>query len=195
MIGPTQEDFSTLLSDAKSDDPAALDAVYEVVYAELKRLARHRLNSERADHSIQPTALVHETYLKLVGPAQVKWNNRGHFFAIAAQAMRRVLVDHARGRARLKRGGDQRPVTLDVDANIAAPGRSTDVIALDEALRRLYETDPAKAQVVELRFFAGLTNAETAEAMGVSLRTVERNWSFARAWLYRELKADGDGSN
>ena len=155
------------------------------VYAELKAMAERRLRGERPGHTLQPTALVHEVYLRLLEQRQLAWDNRGQFFAIAAQVMRRLLVDHARARVALKRGGAERPLNLDVEA--AEPEREIDLLRLDEALQRLVALDPDQARLVEMRYFAGLTIEETAEALGSSPATVKREWALARAWLRREL--------
>jgi RNA polymerase sigma factor (TIGR02999 family) len=165
----------------------SLDEVVLLVYEELRRLAAHYLRGERGNHTLQPTALVNEAYLCLAKQDDVRWQNRAHFLAIAANTMRRVLVDHARERGALKRGGDRQRVTL--RSSIALEDRDVDIISLDEALRRLASFDPAGARVVELRYFGGLSIDETAEAMDVSPATVKRSWTAAKAWLYRELSA------
>ena len=165
----------------------SLDELVPRVYDELRRLAAHYLRGERMHHTLQPTALVNEAYLCLVGQKRVSWRNRSHFLAIAAQTMRHILVDHARMRAAAKRGGDRHRITL-VDGLAATGGPDVDLLALDEALQRLTTFDPAKARLVELRFFGGLTIDESAEVLGVSPATVKRMWSLAQAWLYRELK-------
>ena len=159
-----------------------------IVYGELRVLANRALRGGRPGQTLQTTALVNEAYLRLVGQERTRWQNRGHFLAIAAQAMRRVLVDHARRRAAAKRGGREIRVTLEDVADDAAAGRDLEVLAVDEALKELEKVDPQLARLVELRFFAGLSVAETAEALGVSPATVGREWSTARAWLHRELK-------
>ena len=168
-------------------DTQALEALVPLVYEELRRSARRHLARERAGHLLQPTALVNEAYLKLVDQ-RVRWQNRAQFFGVAAQLMRRILVDHARHRKRLKRGGPE-PITISCDG-IAAAGSSLDrldVIALDRALSRLAALDPHRSRLVELRFFGGLTLDEAAEAMQVSPTTVKRMWRGTRAWLYRDL--------
>lgn len=168
-------------------EEAARIAAVDAVYAELRRLARGYLRRERAGHSLPPTALVHEAYLELIDQTRVRWRNRAHFFAIAAQAMRRILVDHARTRAASKRGGGCTvPLVDDVPAPQPAP--ALDVLALDLALQRLAAIDPRQSRLVELRFFGGLTVEETADALGVAAITVKRDWALARAWLYRELQ-------
>lgn len=185
-----RDEVTELLVEAQRGAPEAMERLYPLVYAELRRLAQSQLGRERSDHTLQATALVHEAYLKLVDQTRAEWANRGHFFAVAAQAMRRILVDYARARARKKRGGDFIRMTRDALDNVAASRPTVDVIELDEALRRLGEFDAVKAQVVELRFFGGLTSQETGDVLGLSLRTVERHWAFARAWLFRELAGD-----
>jgi RNA polymerase sigma factor (TIGR02999 family) len=154
-----------------------------LVYNELRRLAAQRLAQEKPGQTLQATALVHEAYLRLIGadPEQ-PWNSRGHFFAAAAEAMRRILVEQARRKGRLKRGGDQERVSLD-DAEIAFEGPADDMIALDDALVRLAQKHPEKAELVKLRYFAGLTVNEAAEVLGISTSTVDRHWTYARAWL------------
>ena len=161
-----------------------------LVYDELRKLARDYLRRERADHTLQPTALVNEAYLKLVDQRRVNWQNRSHFFGIAAQIMRRILVDHARSRAAEKRGGLLRKLSLD-EANVLPAERAPDLIELDEALKRLAEVFPRKGQVIELRFFGGLSVEETAHVLGVSDKTVMREWQSAKLWLYRELDREG----
>ena len=171
----------------KDGSSESLDEVVLLVYEELRRLAAHYLRAERVNHTLQPTALVNEAYLCLAKQDDVRWQNRAHFLAIAANTMRRVLVDHARERGALKRGGDRRRVTL--RSSIALDDQDVDILSLDEALKKLASFDPAGARVVELRFFGGLTVEEAAEAMGTSPATVKRIWTAAKAWLYRELSA------
>ncbi len=158
-----------------------------LVYAELRSLARRYLRRERSDHTLQATALVHEAYLRLVDQRGVTWQNRAHFFGVAAQAMRRILVDHARRHHAAKRGGPAFKISLD-DVVVAAQERSDDVLALDDALTRLTALDPRQGQIVELRVFSGLTVEETAEALGISPATVKREWMSAKAWLTREVR-------
>lgn len=165
---------------------AAREKLMPLVYDELRRLARRLLLGQRVDHTLQSTALVHEAYLRLVGHDTVHWDDRIHFFAVAAQLMRRILVDHARKHLAAKRGGDQ--VTLSLDEHLApAKSRPLDVVALDDALNELSRMNPQHSRIIELRFFAGLSIEETAQAMGISPATVKRDWEVARAWLYREL--------
>jgi len=171
----------------KQGDERAADKLLPLVYDEFRALARHYLAQERGDHTLQPTALVHETYMKLVDQTRVDWQSRSHFFAVAAQAMRRILVDHARTRQREKRGGGRARVILD-EAVALSPQKNEDVLALDEALEKLAQVSPRQAKVVELRFFGGLSVDEVAEALKVSKRTIEGDWTFARAWLAKELR-------
>jgi RNA polymerase sigma-70 factor, ECF subfamily len=176
-------------------DAGAADRLLEMVYPELHRIAERQMRREREGHTLQPTALVHEAYLKLVDQTRVDWRNRAHFLGVAAQAMRRLLVDHARGRARGKRGGGATLVEFDStaahapDRALAVPARSVDLLALDQALERLAALDPAQARLVELRFFGGLSVEETAEALGLSTATAGRDFRSARAFLARELGA------
>lgn len=157
-----------------------------LVYDELRRLAQSYLRSERPDHTLQPTALVHEAYLRLVDQSRVEWQSRAHFYAVAAQMMRRILIDHARSHATEKRGGSGKRLSLD-EAAFLPEERAADLVALDEALKQLAATDERKSRVVELRFFGGLSVKETAEVLGVHVATVERDWVVAKAWLYREV--------
>jgi RNA polymerase sigma factor (TIGR02999 family) len=170
-------------------DPPSHEELLVHVYDELRRLAANYLRSERADHTLQPTALVHEAYLRLVTQNSVSWRSRDHFVTVAAQMMRRVLVDHARKHTRNKRGSGLKLAIAEVDGVTQAEGE--DVVALDEVLRRLARRHPQKARVVELRFFGGLSIDETARVLQVSESTVERDWKFARAWLARELNPGG----
>ncbi|MGH9845935.1 MAG: sigma-70 family RNA polymerase sigma factor [Blastocatellia bacterium] len=170
-------------------DEAALERLMPLVYDELRKVAARHLRRQRPDHTLQTTALVNEAYLKLIDSSQVKWQNRAHFFAVSAQLMRRILVDFARSRQNLKRGGGARQVSLD-EAMVVSPERGADLLALDDALTELAALNPRQAQVVELRYFGGLSEEEAAEALKVSLRTVQRDWNLARLWLYRELSKE-----
>lgn len=168
-------------------DAKVLDTLMPLVYDELRRQASRYLRRERPGHTLQTTALIHEAYLKLIDQKEVKWQNRMHFFAIAAQAMRRILVDYARERKREKRGGNAENLPIEEAALIASPGKSVDLVALDEALTRLAKFDPRQARVVELRYFSGLSIEETAEVLGISNATVRRDWSMAKAWLHQQI--------
>ena len=185
---PTQHDITQWLGVCKGGDAVAVEHLLPLVYQELHRRAAGFLNRERASHTLQPTALVHEVYLRLVKQDGTTWQNRAQFFAVAAQMMRRILVSHARARNAAKRGGTQQHITLDEDMALA-PSRDVNLLALDEALTRLEAIDPQKSRMVELRFFSGLSVEETAEVMGVSPRTVDRQWHTAKAWLHREISA------
>lgn len=182
-----RNDVTVVLEQMRKGEKGAADKLLPLVYDEFRALARHYLAQERANHTLQPTALVHEAYMKLVDQTRVDWQGRSHFFAVAAQAMRRILVDHARSRQRDKRGGGRARVVLDEDVALS-PQKDEDVLALDEALEKLATLDPRQAKVVELRFFGGMSVEEVAEALNVSKRTVEGDWTFARAWLSRELR-------
>jgi RNA polymerase sigma factor (TIGR02999 family) len=180
-------DVTRILTAIDDGDPEAAAKLLPLVYDELRRLAAARLAHEKPGQTLQATALVHDAYVRLVGDASPqRWNSRGHFFAAAAEAMRRILVENARRKAALKQGGDRRRVDLDTQCATIEPP-SLDLLALDEALTRLAGIEPAKAELVKLRYFAGLTMPEAAAAMEVSLATAERYWTFARSWLYAEL--------
>jgi RNA polymerase sigma factor (TIGR02999 family) len=181
-----QSDITALLHAHAAGDPAALDQLLPRVYDELRRIARNRLRRERAAHTLAATDLVHEAFLKLVPVERVDWRSRAHFFAIASRAMRNVLVDHAVRRRAAKRGGGAEAVTIE-EADGASEQPLDDLIALSSALNRLEQLDPRQAQVVECRFFGGLSLDETAEALKISAATVSRDWTFARAWLHHEL--------
>jgi RNA polymerase sigma factor (TIGR02999 family) len=179
-------DVTQLLSRWSAGDRAALDSLVPVVYRELRRMAARYLRHERSHHTLQPTALVHEAFLKLVGQRDVRWQNRAHFFGVAAQLIRRVLVDYARERAAAKRGGGVERLPLE-DALAIGASNQIDIIAVDDALNRLAVVDPDQVRLVELRFFGGLTIEETAEVLGWSSGSVKREWTVARAWLQREI--------
>ena len=171
-----------------TEDRQSVDSLLPIVYQELRRLAASYLRRERPGQTLQPTALVHEAYLKLLKDRPERWQNRAHFCAIAAHAMRQVLIERARARDALKRGGGQPRVTFDEGLPAAAPEHPVDLIALDTALDRLAALDAGQARIVELRYFGGLSIEETAEAMGISPATVKRHWAVARAWLAKELE-------
>ncbi|HEV7670139.1 MAG TPA: sigma-70 family RNA polymerase sigma factor [Thermoanaerobaculia bacterium] len=183
----SEDTITQLLVQWSSGDQEAAQQVLPLVYEKLRGIASRQLRLERADHTLQPTAIVHEAYLRLVEQAGLDWPSRSHFFAFAARLIRRILVDYARHRNRAKRGGLSQKVTLHEMANLALE-KSTDLAALDEALSTLERVDPRKAAVVELKFFGGLTLDEIAGELKVSPETVSREWRRARAWLYRELK-------
>jgi len=185
MPTSSSKEVTQLLLAWSEGDQAALDQMLPLVYAELRRIAAHYMRHERPGHTLQTSALVNEVYLRLVSE-NVSWQSRAHFFGIAAQLMRQILVDHARTRTRLKRGGDQVRVSL-AEAAETPVGKAADLIALDDALNTLAALDPQQSRIIELRFFGGLTTEETAEALGVSTATVERDWRVARAWLRAEL--------
>lgn len=171
------------------DDPRSAEEILPLVYAELRRLAVHRMSLEAPEHTLQPTALVHEAWLRLVGDANPTWDGRGHFFVAAAEAMRRILIESARRKKRLKHGGEWKRVDVDgLDLPLPMPGE--ELLALDDALEQLATVDARAATVVKLCFFTGLTQAQAAREMGVSLATAERLWAFARAWLYRRMKQE-----
>jgi RNA polymerase sigma factor (TIGR02999 family) len=186
MADKLPQDVTQLLIRWSDGDPAALDNLIPLVYDDLRRLAHHYLRSERAGHTLQTTALAHEAYFRLASQKKVDWQNRGHFFAVCAKIMRRILVDYARSRGSAKREGEAKKAQLS-EADALSQRRPPDIVAVDEALKELEAIDPRKGEIVELRFFGGLTIEETAEILKVSHATVEREWSTARAWLYREL--------
>jgi RNA polymerase sigma factor (TIGR02999 family) len=180
------KEVTQLLKELRGGNEAAVDKLVPLLYGELRHMAAAYLSRERRDHTLQPTAVVHEAYLRLVEQKEVQWQNRQHFFGVAAQAMRRVLVDHARRHQSLKRGGEAGKISLE-SAMVAANDRSAELVAVDEALTRLAAVDPQQARIVELRFFGGLTVDETAKLTGISPATVKRDWNVAKAWLTREI--------
>ncbi len=184
---PNRSEVTQLLQQWSEGRQEALDRLLPQIYAELRRLAAGYLWHERRDHTLQATALVHEAFLKLVDQRAVRWQSRAHFFGIAAQAMRRILVDHARAHTAAKRGDGDRPLSLD-DVVVSAAMPDAELLALHEVLTRLETIDPRQSQVVELRFFGGLTLEETAEVLHISPATVGREWTLAKAWLYAELE-------
>ena len=185
----TSPNVTQLLVGWRNGDKAALDALLPVVYEELRKQAARYLRRERVGHTLQTTALIHEAYLKLVDQKNVHWQNRAHFFGIAAELMRRILVDHARTKKRAKRGGSDIRVSFN-EANVMGQSKDLDIVALDEALANLATIDEQQSKIVELRFFSGLTVEETAEVLGISPATVKRDWSMAKAWLHRELSGN-----
>ena len=189
---PPQTGITQLIAGARNGERAALDELLPLVYEELRCLADHYLRQERPDHTLQPTALVHEAYLRLVGQTSISWQNRAHFFSVAAQVMRHVLIDHARRHNADKRGGGGLRLSLD-EAISFFEERDVNLIALDEALDRLAELDAQQARVVELRFYGGLTVEEVAEVLKVSTDAVRYDWRMAKAWLHREVSGSDDG--
>jgi RNA polymerase sigma factor (TIGR02999 family) len=187
-------EVTRLLDAAAAGDRQAAAHLLPLVYEELRKLAAARMAAESPDHTLQPTALVHEAYLRLVGPAdQARWDNRGHFFAAAAEAMRRILVEAARRKQAVKHGGGRQRLDVDTIA-VAAPEQDDDLVAIDAALDRLAELDPVKAELVKLRYFAGLTIEQAAEALGISPATAKRYWAYSRAWLFQQV-SDGNSEN
>jgi RNA polymerase sigma factor (TIGR02999 family) len=185
-------DVTRILSEIEQGDPKAAGELLPLVYSELRRLAKQRLAQEKSGQTLQATALVHEAYLRLVGEEGSRgWDSRGHFFAAAAEAMRRILVDNARRKRAAKHGGQSVRQELD-DVDIAAPAPSGDLLALDEALAKLEAEDAVKARLVKLRYFAGLTEEDSARVLGVSRATIQRHWRYAKAWLLDELREAGD---
>lgn len=180
-----------LLAELKRGKSEALPDVIRLLYNELRSLAAHCLQDERAGHTLQPTALVHEAYLRLAGQTRAGWQNRAHFMAVAAQLMRRILVDYARQRIAAKRGGGAAPLTLEGVEAASGVGESEEWLAVDQALERLRELDPQQARIVELRYFGGMTVEETAEALAIAPRTVKRDWAMAKAWLRLEFTSRG----
>lgn len=189
---PTPHEVTQLLVAWSNGDSAARDALMPLVHDELRRLAHRYMGRERPDHTLQTSALVNEAFIRLIDQKDVHWQNRAHFFGIAAQMMRRILVDYARKRGVAKRGGNPQCVPLD-QVMIVSPERAAEIVALDDALNRLAELDQRKSQIIELRFFGGLSIEETAEVLGVSPGTVMRDWTFAKAWLRREITSHNDG--
>lgn len=196
-LSDKRHQVTQILADLIGDDPEAAARLLPLVYEELRGLAASKLANEPSDHTLQATALVHEAYLRLVGHGQEQWHNRGHFFAAAAEAMRRILVERARKYARKKHGGENRRVDLDPDRLARSPDddSSDDLLAFDEALSKFETIEPDRSTVVKLRYFAGLTIDQTAEVLGISTATVNRHWAFARAWLCDAVMAGDDKKN
>ena len=192
MGNPTTHEITHLLVAWNHGDPAALESLSPLINQELHRLAKRYMGGERQGHLLQPTALVNEAWLRLIDWKNVEWKNRAHFLGLAAQIMRRILVDFARARDREKRGGDALQVSLSEASNVPSE-RNAELVALDDALQALEKLSPRQARMIELRFFAGLSDEESAEALGVSVGTVRRDWSLAEAWLFRELKRKESG--
>jgi RNA polymerase sigma factor (TIGR02999 family) len=183
--------ITRLLKDWSAGNSTALEELMPIIYDELRSLAAHYLRRERIDHTLQPTALVHEAYFRLVDQQAVQWQNRAHFFGVAAQMMRRILIDHAKSHGRAKRGGGRQKVDLDQAVALTAE-QAGELLALDEALATLGQFDARKGKIVELRYFGGLSVEETAEVLGISPNTVMRDWAMAKAWLYNQIKGEGD---
>ena len=190
MVDPARTDVTQLLIQLSAGDRSVVDELLPRIYTELRRLAGSYFKRERVDHTLQPTALVHEAYLRLVDQTRVEWQNRAHFMGVAANVMRRILVDHARTHNAEKRGGEVNRVPLD-DALVAAQERSAEVVAIDAALQALAKVDPTKSRIVELRYFGGLSIEETAAVLNTSVATANRQWRMARAWLYGEITGAG----
>ena len=186
MPTPSPQEVTQLLAAWGKGDRSALDKLFPLVHSELRRIAQRQMSQERPGHTLQATALVNEAYLKLAGQQGFDWQNRAHFFAVCAQVMRHILIDHARAHARDKRGGGVVKVSLN-DALVVAEDQAAHFIALDDALRVLERLDPQKGKIVELRYFGGLSNEETAEVLNISPRTVRREWQRSKAWLYRMI--------
>jgi RNA polymerase sigma factor (TIGR02999 family) len=184
----SQSETTLLLKALSAGDRTGMNRLMELVYGQLRQIARRYMSRERAAHTLDPTALVNEAFLKLIGQDRVEWQNRSHFMAVASQAMRRILVDHARLRKREKRGGGRPQISLD-DALTLTTGLDTDVLAVDEALEKLAVLDDTQAKIVEMRFFGGMSVDEVAETLGMPKRSVERQWTKIRAWLRRELES------
>ena len=185
---PLSSPVTELLAKARSGDASALADVFPLIYEELRRLAQLQLQREPDGHTLSPTALVHEAYMRLIDYSRMEWTGRAHFLSVAATAMRRILVDHARGHRSLKRGGTLRRVSID-SVELGTEDRAELLIAIDDALARLKDVDPRQAQVVECRFFGGMTEEETAQALGIGLRTAKRDWAKAKSWLHKEIAA------
>ncbi len=185
-------DITRILARAEKGDPMAASELLPLVYDELRRIAAHKMSNEASGQTLQPTALVHEAWLRLSGDASPQYQNRAHFFAAAAEAMRRVLIDNARRKQSQKRGAGRERVDLD-QVDVAARTDDATLLLIDEAIERLALEDPHSAGLVKLRFFAGLTNEQAAQALGISVRTAKRYWTFARAWLYQELRGELGG--
>jgi RNA polymerase sigma-70 factor, ECF subfamily len=194
MSQTSSQDLTQMLIQLSEGKSQVVDDILPLIYDELRSLASNYLRRERSDHTLQPTALVHEAYIKLIDQTQVKWQNRAHFFGIAANIMRRILVDHARKHHADKRGGDAEKLPLEEEILIVSEGKSAELLALDEALENLAKIDPQKSKIVELRYFGGLSVEETAEVLGVSEITVKRHWRMAKAWLYGQLANDDAGN-
>lgn len=193
FLSPPDDDITRTLLEVADRRTRPTDRLLQLVYDELRELAVRHLDRERSNHTLQPTALVHEAYLRLVDETKIAWQGQAHFFAVAASAIRRILVDHARRKGAQKRGGDWKRMTIAAEA-AAGGAHVVDLIALDDALSDLAAFDERKSRVVEMRYFGGLAMKQIAEVVGVSLPTVERDWASARAWLHTQLAGDDDGT-
>jgi RNA polymerase sigma-70 factor, ECF subfamily len=189
-VSEERKEISLILKDWSGGGRESADVLLSLVYDELRRIARHYLRRERSDHTLQPTALVHEAYMKLIDISDVSWQDRAHFFAVASNVMRHILVDHARARATDKRGGEVQRIALE-DVVKLSDAPDVDLLALDESMRQLAAFDEQQSKIVELRFFGGLTIEETAHVLGISPATVKREWTMAKAWLFRRMKDKG----
>lgn len=185
-MSENQQDISVILKDWSGGNRASADVLLSLVYGELRKIAAQYLRKERSDHTLQPTALVHEAYIKLIDISDINWQDRAHFFAVSANVMRHILVDHARARLSEKRGGEARRIAIE-DATSFCSEPDLDLLAVDEALIELAAFDEQQSRIVELRFFGGLTIEETAHVVGISPATVKREWTMAKAWLFRKL--------
>lgn len=192
-VAEPRERITWLLNAAAAGDAEAVRALMGLVYDELRAIAQVRMNDERPGHTLQATALVNEAYLRLLGKQGIEWSGRGHFFRAAAEAMRKILIDHARSRGALKRGGGKSALSITSVADLAATPDPAGILALDEAILRLEKVDPEASEVVRLRFYAGLSEKETAEALGISERTARREWAFARGWLRHAIESEEEG--
>lgn len=193
LLRGEMSDVTHILNAIEQGDSHAADDLLLAVYEELRLLAAQKLLRERPGQTLQATALVHEAYIRLVGNQKQDWKSRGHFFKAAAEAMRKILIENARRKKRIKRGGDRHRVNLE-DADVTTESPSDDLIAIDEALEKLSKKDRVKAELVKLRFFAGLTNEQAAEVLGISTNTADRYWAYARSWLHLEISKDGQGT-
>jgi RNA polymerase sigma factor (TIGR02999 family) len=191
MSEQAPSEVTQMLIELTDGNQEVVNRILPHIYDELKRLASSYLRRERSDHTLQPTALVHEAYMKLIDQKRVRWQNRAHFFGIAAQVMRRILMDHARKHQAGKRGGEAEKLPIEEEILVVSHDRSAELVALDDALHTLAEMDEHKARIVELRYFGGLSIEETAEVMGVSVPTINRQWRMAKAWLYSQLATEG----
>lgn len=191
IMQPVEKDITLLLHAAASGERGSVDALMSAIYDDLRRLAAHHMGGERRNHTLQPTALVHEAYVRLIDQRKTEWKDRLHFFAVASRIIRRILIDHARAGEAHKRGGDRTLISLG-DHDVAGPARDIDLIALDEALNELAEIDEQQSRIVELRYFGGCTVEEVAELLQVGKRTVDRDWQAAKAWLLLRLEGGDD---